>query len=483
MDKRNWKIIYSDYSGAEKKAVEFIYKEMGSYILRDKGVYTIHVLACEQEKKAIITGNAVVLGTYDESAIIRKYIGEEEIQKDGYVVKVMDNPEVEGCKLVLITAKEKIGVFYGAVDYIDDYITIATPCCGSVVKWYDLFTKELPDYYNASAPMVPTRSIFTWGQPINDYRNYIDNMARLRLNQLIIWNDFMPINARDVVEYAHEYGIKVIWGFAWGWTPRCVETSRNIIDELDEVGEKVLEKFETEYASAPGDGIYFQSITEHKNAYIGGKNVAETVVDFVNKTGGRLLEKYPNLHIQFGLHATSVKEQLEYIKKVDSRIEILWEDCGDYPYDSSGFMESIEAEAYEETLRFTKEIIKLREKGMAGVLYKRMAILDWSRFARQQGAYVLGCASKETIEHDLQLVLPTWRRSTSFCLLNGKKAYEMTKAVVDSGKKDITIGMAAQLAGGIWMPEALYAQLMWECDKPYEEIIKKVSNRNCLMRV
>ena len=53
----------------------------------------------------------------------------------------------------------------------------------------------------------------------------------------------------------------------------------------------------------------------------------------------------------------------------------------------------------------------------------------------------------------------------------------MTRVIVDSGKKDITIGMAAQLAGGIWLPEALYAQLMWECDKPYDEIFKKVSLR------
>ena len=46
MDKRNWKIVFSSYSGMEKKAVELIYKEMGALILRDQNRYTIHVLEC-----------------------------------------------------------------------------------------------------------------------------------------------------------------------------------------------------------------------------------------------------------------------------------------------------------------------------------------------------------------------------------------------------------------------------------------------------
>ena len=48
MDKRNWKIIYSNFGGMEKKAAELISRELGQYILRDRGVYTIHVLACEK---------------------------------------------------------------------------------------------------------------------------------------------------------------------------------------------------------------------------------------------------------------------------------------------------------------------------------------------------------------------------------------------------------------------------------------------------
>ena len=108
VDKRNWKIVYSNYAGIEKKAIELVYKEMGSIILRDKGRYTIHTLECEKAEKAILNKNAVVIGKYDENEIIRKFIKEEEIPHDGYVVKVIDNPENPDWKLVLITAKNQI---------------------------------------------------------------------------------------------------------------------------------------------------------------------------------------------------------------------------------------------------------------------------------------------------------------------------------------------------------------------------------------
>ena len=69
-----------------------------------------------------------------------------------------------------------------------------------------------------------------------------------------------------------------------------------------------------------------------KRANIGERNVAETVVNLVNEAAEELWKITPDLHLIFGLHATSVREQLDKIAKVDKRIEILWEDCGEFPY-------------------------------------------------------------------------------------------------------------------------------------------------------
>jgi hypothetical protein len=40
------------------------------------------------------------------------------------------------------------------------------------------------------------------------------------------------------------------------------------------------------------------------------------------------LEKYPDLDIQFGLHATSILDNYTCLEELDSRITITWEDAG-----------------------------------------------------------------------------------------------------------------------------------------------------------
>lgn len=476
MDKRNWKIIYSDFGGMEKKAAELISRELGQYILRDWGVYTIHVLTCEKENGFPTDCNAVVVGIYSESSVIRELVNESDIPKDGYVVKVIDNPKNPEFKLAIVTAIEKREVFYGAVDFVDDYFASAVPHNGSLRQTQDLFTKKMPDYYNASAPKIKTRSVFTWGHPINDYREYIENMARLRLNQLIIWNDYAPVNAKDIVDYAHSFGIKIIWGYAWGWSTNCAEIS---LDTLPELSRSVLDKYEREYADIGGDGIYFQSFTELHCDYIGDTLIAEAVTEFVNRTADMFLEKYPDLFIQFGLHAWSVEKHLDYIKNVDKRVEIMWEDCGAFPYDYEPLIN--DRAEFDKALKFADDILSLRKCGSAGMLYKGQMILDWSRFEHQSGPFVLGCSSETIKQHDLAMVEPNWRYYQSGWLKNGRYAYEMTRHIAEN--EETTVGMAGMFAGGIWFSEALCAQILWECDREYDEILDKVSKRRSVKMV
>ncbi len=478
MDKRNWKIIYTSYAGMEKKAVELIYKELGAQILRDQGRYTLHVLECENAKTASLNKNAVIIGLYDENPLIQKFIERNEIKADGYVVKVMDNPETEGLKLALITANDPAALFYGAADFVDDYFVCATPRHGALHLADEIFENNLPDYYNSSAPAIKTRSVFTWGHPINDYREYIENMARLKLNQLIIWNDYAPLNAKDIVAYAHEFGVQIIWGYAWGWRRNCAGIDLNALD-FDQLAETIIKTYEEQYAGL-GDGIYFQSFTELNEANLGDKNVAEVVTDFVNSVAGKILEKHPHLFIQFGLHASSVKDHLAFISKVDERIEIMWEDCGSFPYGYHPVINN--EEEFEQTVDFTDKILNLREKGAVSMLFKGFMTLDWHKncFVHQAGPFVLGEASQRTIQHDLQMLKPIWRRLQSGWMQYGKYAYKMAKHIFEHGNPDVTVGLAGQFAGGIWMPEALCAQILWECDQPYEAIFDKVTKRRSI---
>lgn len=475
MNKRNWKIVYCDYSGMQKKAVELLSAEVSKVICRDKGVYTLHVLSCEKQG-CPIDKNVICVGKYEENLLAQKVIAPEEIPANGYVVKVLDNPEQPEWKLAVITAYDDRNLFYGAVEFVDDYLALAAPVSGGLRTPCEAFDHKLPDYCHASFPKIETRSIFTWGHPINDYRKYIENIARQRINQLIVWNDFVPVNAKDVVDYAHEYGIELIWGFSWGWVD--MRDTKNITWEiLEKVKKNVVEEFKSRYNGA-GDGIYFQSFTEVDEEYVGDLLIAEAVTQFVNEVAEEIYRINPDIHIQFGLHALSVKNRIEYFEKVDKRIEIVWEDCGAFPYH---YMPVVKMrEEFEAVQEFTDRILSLREHGRTGLVYKGMLTMDWTKFEYQSGPYVLGMASAELKTNDFEMVRPIWRYLQGEWMQNGKYVWELTRQVVDITGGKVNLCIAGQLEGGIWFPFALCAQLMWDSSESYEEILDRVSKRQCI---
>ena len=477
MDKHDIKIIYSRYAGPEKQALRLLSREIGEVVTRDAGKYILHVLACEDVRTATLDKSAVLLGVYDEHPLVRRFVAREEIPEGGYLVKVMDDPDAPERKLLIVTAHAPREVFYGAVELVDGYFAYAVPRRCEHRYHAELFSHPLPDYTRAFAPKIPVRNIFTWGHPIGDFRAYIDNMARLRFNELIVWNDFVPVNAREIVDYAHEYGIRLVFGYAWGWSRACAKTDLSCLDAL---ADEVIATYERDYAPLGGDGIYFQSFTEMNAEYIGDRLVADAVTDFVNGVASRLLAKYPTLSIQFGLHANSVKGRLSSIARVDPRVHILWENCGSFPYDIFPF-DVTEAD-YAPTERFTEEICRLREGASCGVLYKGHLTLDWvgENFVHQSGPFLLGEASRKTQEDDLAVALPLWRRFRYFWQKNGEFAHRLTRRILALCGTGAGVGLAGQFAGGIFYSEALAAEIIWDPDASYEEIVERISARRYL---
>lgn len=475
MNKRNLKVIYSNFAGPEKKALELINKEVGAIVCRDAKVYTIHVLPFEKDGCAI-DKNIIAVGCITENQTIKKYISESEIPKNGYLVKIIDNPENKNLKITLITAFTPINVFYAAVDYVDNYLPAAAKNLSNRIQSeYNTFDDKIPDYIHASSPKTNKRSIFTWGQPINDYRQYIDNAARCKINQIIIWNDFLPINAKDIIDYAHEYEMEVIWGFAWGWSTNCLNTDLN---NMEKIKKDIIDRFKNDYASI-GDGIYFQSFTETDAEEINGVLIAEAVVRLVNEVSAELYEIKPDVHIQFGLHALSVRKHLEYIENVDKRIEIIWEDCGSFPYN---YIPQIKNKSdFAETLSFTEKIVNLRDRGKTGLVYKGLMTLDWAHFAHQSGPYILGENSEKTVAEDIEFIRPMWRPFTADWLIYGEYAYNFTKKLHELGSENINLNIAAQLAGGIWFPFSLLSEILWNTDDTYDEILSRVLRRKSII--
>lgn len=474
MKQTDWKILYSKYDGTSKRAVNFLSKEMGRLIIREPNVYTIYVLPCEieTEKKA---KNTVFLGVYDESPVIKSMVSREELPENGYFVKVTKNPEDEDGRFVILTATDEVNLFYAAVSFIDDYIPQNAPRHGSNRMPDLIFDSPLPECYYKGTAFNKTRSIFTWGHSINDYRSYIDNMARLKFNQLIIWNDYLPINICDVIDYAHSYGIKVNLGYSWGWIVRCSEILDISDNHLLELKSQIIETYENNYAKTGCDGIYFQTFTERKDEYIGGRLTAEAATTLVNLTAKELLSKYPTLKLQFGLHASSVMNHLNEIEKVDERVEILWEDCGEFPFSYTSYV--CHQKNFEDTLEFTKKLLSLRNGRGVGLVFKGVMMLDWNKFVNQSGPYVLGENAQSIIDHDKQIRSAAWRTYSANWMQSTEKAVEMFEFIEDNRISEVNMCIAGTFDGGINLPFAITAELFWNPKATAPTVLKKVLKR------
>lgn len=273
---------------------------------------------------------------------------------------------------------------------------------------------------------IKNRGIWTWGHVIYDYRAFFKNMAWLGFNRIVIWNDIRPLNAKAVLDEAHRNGIKLIWGFSWGWMDKCGENVRNIgAERMNALQSEILAEFEN-YRDICVDGIYFQSFTETDSESINGVSIAEAAVGLVNSTADTIFKIMPDIELEFGLHATSVKNNLDIIAKTDSRIRIVWEDCGAFPFD----YDPHSIDGFDETFDFVKKILFLRgENEKCGFVLKGMTKLDWSKFEYHTEPYEIGTAEADFIAARAKEKAPLWEYVTDGWEKNGEYARQMINLI------------------------------------------------------
>ncbi len=474
----SWKIVYTEFSGMTRRAVELVSSELGEAVTRTEGIYSLHVLPLEKETDLTeLSVNTVLIGEYEKSRLIASFITEEEISAHSYIIKVVKNPCYEGGAVVAITSKEEKYLYRAAARFFDDCTEKYAPMHGGMRLRCEFFKEELAEGVIYGNSKVNTRSIFAWGHAINDYRSYIRDMARLGLNQLILWNDFAPLNATDIVDYAHSFGIEVIWGYAWGWSDGHCEKMKSLDGEtLAKLKSDVLKQYDEVWRGL-GDGIYFQSFTEIEADNIGGKQIAAVVTDFVNDVAAELYQRDPSLHLQFGLHAMSVKSHAKEIARVDKRIEILWEDLGVFPY--AYFPASSSEEEFMKDLEFTELVIKHRPKAPIGLVFKGFATLDWTkgRFVHQSGNYILGESTKALAENDKKLRSDAWRAFSSGWIANGEYAKRMAEHIYKLTDGRVNLCMAGVFDGGIWLPETICTEIFEDPEEDFKTILNRVTSR------
>ena len=478
-----WKLVYGSLDGVEGRAAELITAETGPYLLRDPGVYATRVLpvvsAADFEDGTNV--NLIVLGTCRDNPILRHFLKDGDVPSNGYLVRAF----ADGARNVAVIAgSDARNVLWGAVDFVDDAMTALRPFRGNGLKYAvdPFYVGELwenPEgkkgrvnpYESRRSPKTKIRSVFTWGHPIDDFREYVRNLARMRINRVYLWNNEPPMNAREVVDYAHSWGIDVFWGFEWGWG-----TSREKTAEQPNgiIVDRVLARWRDTWSKLPGDGIYFQTFTEMTTKVLGGEPVAHKAVRCVNEIASRILAERPDLRIVFGLHATSVRDHLDEIALTDPRLEILWEDTGAFPF---GYWVETSPEIDDV---FNRRLIEDERHGV-GIVFKWLMIQDWNHFTYQQGPYLLGVTSRRTYEDDVRIQSELWQNFTVDWAAKGARAHEIVRMIQSRGP-GVELNMAAQLNGPIHYPAALTAELFWSADEPYETIRNRVLERRCVMK-
>ncbi len=457
---KNTVIVYgSKQTPLMRKAIEVLSQTLLDYI----GAYP----ACFEYDAAADYSpyRCIFIGTKNNHPYIAQNAQSIPDQTEAYGIKVQNDT-------VVIEGADDAGVLYGCIDFYNRYIVRFEFPAERYHK--NIFEDILPDFSLTSAPTTRQRGLWTWGFVIYDYKGYIDNMMKLKMNTLIMWNDYAPINAKEIIDYAHSCGIRVIWGFPWGWDTNCAGLS---LEQLQNQPQDIFRKFKEEYASLSVDGIYFQTITEVKTERIGGILVADAVTKFVNHTAQLFFNAYPDMEIQFGLHATSVKQQLDYIRAVDPRIRIVWEDCGAFPF---SYMPH-DLKNFDETKTFIKKAAALRGEGdRFGVVTKGLTYLDWSRFVHLDGPASMGNGSKSWKANRIVRKSKIWKYLQAYWLTNAEKALEMIKVMTDAKQGDLLITALVEdgmFEENIMYPVALYAEMLWDCNADLPQLINQVALR------
>ena len=465
---RTWKVIYGTTEGPEGRALELLTSEVGSFYVRDPGVYTLHVLPCEQAGTLTVPTmtNAFVIGTLQSNAELARLLKPGDVPKGGYLVRTM---KTTAGQRVIIAGDTPAAVIWAVSDFVDDGLNaLAIRNWDGIRSRAAIFQKpEIGTYESRRAPKTRTRSVFTWAHVIDDYRAYFRNLARLKFNEVILWNNRPPINAREVSAYARSWGISVLWGYAWGWSTNC-----NCVDfeHLDRLEDDIVREWREVWRPLGGDGIYFQSFTELAKEEINGHPIAESVVGLVNRVTKRIRAESPSERIVFGLHAMSVEKRLDIIDKTDPSVEILWEDCGGFPFNVG---RKFDPAAH---LKLTDRI--LAQNREIGLVLKGMLTQDWTRFAYQSGPYILGCASQATWEEDARIVEELWKPYGEDWETRGKVAYDLVRHIQAARpNRPAALNAALNANGDVRFPFALVAEMFWSADEPYETLTRRVRAR------
>lgn len=462
-----WQLIYGSYEGVEAFAVNELQRMVQTNFP--------YVMRVEPGAKNITDhqDHLILVGKKEDNPLIASLVEDGKMQipsqPESYGIASIKSPWNPERKVIAIGGSDPKGVLNGVVEFNTRILGVeqVQDDPGVKRKQFD----EIPEFSLSESPLIENRGIWTWGYVIYDYRRFIDNMARLKMNMLTIWNDCLPINIREIIDYAHSRGIKIVLGFHWGWGMKLDMT---LAEDIESLKEHVVRNYTENYAEIPHDGIYFQTLTETSETEIKGESIAKLACNLVNKIGRSLLEKYPDLYIQFGLHASSIMDDYPAFEELDQRITIVWEDAGVIPYSYepitgysdqvSSHLTSLKNFSVDKTIDYSKKIASIRNKGEFGMVPKGFCCLRWGAEFENHRSFILGERSAHYIRRRLDERQCRWDKINGLWMRNYPEAVRFYKELITVGPEKITATALVedamfeeQIQPGI----ALFSHILW----------------------
>ena len=471
-----WIVLFGDYNDIENFALKECVMMMQATL-----PYTVEVKNAADFSEKDFDSHLFIIGTLKNNHLLRELNLDVPEYPEGYYIGSRVSPWDSKRRLISICGSSAAGCLYG-VEHFNTEILGSEYVLDRPEEQITLF-EDILDFSISEIPVIQDRGIWTWGYPIYDYRAFIDNMARLRMNTLIMWNDVVPVNFADVIEYAKKRAIKIIPGFHWGWGKELDLSSREVIEKIKK---HVCDSYANDYAKFEHAGIYFQTLTETNETKLNSVPIIKLACDMVNEISGELLNEYPELKIYFGIHATSVQDNLGVLEELDPRVSIIWEDAGAIPYHGEAVTKVTERcrgcntpnNTVEKTIDYSKKITALRGAKEFKIVAKGFPYIRWKDFENHK-KYIMGAQTPLAIKQKLEDRMNLWTQSNSLWQKNYPQALRFFNEILALNPKETMVTALIEdsmFEAGIQEGPALFGAMLWNPHKDKDHYMKYVSN-------
>jgi len=466
-----WKVVYGSSEGPEGRALEVLSERLGNYLLREYRLSPQLALPFEKAGGEPVTGkrDRLLVGRLADNPELAKYVSAADVPKGGYLVRTRH--EADGRNVVVLAGDTPSAVLWATFELLDIVAPqLEQELASPPARYAGLLFRvaKVPDFDYATAPETPVRSVFSWGFVVDDFRTTFRAMARARFNRVILWNNTPVINAREVVDCAHSWGIEVYWGCSWGWT--LSGTDREDVN-FSRIAADVVDDWRTKWRPMGGDGIYLQSFTETRKTKIAGRSIAEAAVELVNRAAGGIRSESPGLDIVFGLHADSVTNDVaaRALVQVSPDIEILWENCGKFPYgETDGVTNAPNMALHDRIAAISPNY---------GLAWKAQLRMDWAHATLPVGPIVLGCAGARLLARDRAVTSAVQWAYDEDWIVNGAGALELAQYLRKSGRAPQEFNAVAEYNPPYSFSTLCSAEIFWNSSADWPTIERRARMR------